>query len=101
MIDVERDINLAKSGKEELIYKTLIGMKSDLSKPVEIPEIIATKDGNLNDDISSSNSDVDSDSENSDNEMNNEDEKNSKFINAARPRNESLESKKVYMKLLN
>ncbi|XP_043464414.1 serine/threonine-protein kinase RIO1-like [Leptopilina heterotoma] len=100
VIDVERDIKLAKSGKEELIYKTLIGMKSDLSKPVEIPEIIAAKNLDDEDDDASSNSEEDSDSENSDDSANNEDEKTSKFVNAARPRNESLESKKARKKAI-
>lgn len=97
VIDIERDINLAKSGKEELIYKTLIGMKADLSKPAEIPEIIATKDDHLGD-VNSSNSEEDSDSDDSDDSTNNDNEKDSKFINAARPRNESPESKKARKK---
>lgn len=70
-------------------------MKSDLSKPVEIPEIIAAKNLHDENDDASSNSEEDSDSENSDDSANDEDEKTSKFVNAARPRNESLESKKV------
>ncbi|KAI4473164.1 hypothetical protein M0804_015459 [Polistes exclamans] len=40
VIDVERDIKLAKTKKEDLIYKTLIGLKANLSKPNKIPEVI-------------------------------------------------------------
>lgn len=101
---MERDINLAKSGKD-LIYKTLIGLKADLSKPAEIPEILAnkhktdsksTKEGS---DVCTSSEDSDnSDSEN-ESETGSEDNK-SKFINSARPRNESPESRKVRCVLL-
>lgn len=98
---MERDINLAKSGKEDLIYKTLIGLKADLSKPAETPEILVNKYKAHNKDIkeesniycSSESSDV-SDSE-YDKETENMDDIKSKFINSARPRNESPESKKV------
>lgn len=99
MINVERDINLAKSGKD-LIYKTLIGLKADLSKPAEKPEILAnkhkadsksTKEGS--DICTSSEESDDSDSEN-ENETDSEDNK-IKFVSSARPRNESPESRKV------
>ncbi|KAI4476525.1 hypothetical protein M0804_013504 [Polistes exclamans] len=43
VIDVERDIKLAKTKKEDLIYKTLIGLKADLSKPNKTPEVITKK----------------------------------------------------------
>lgn len=96
---MERDINLAKSGKD-LIYKTLIGLKADLSKPAETPEILANKhkadsgDTKEGSDASTSSEDSDdSDSEN-ESEIDSEDNK-SKFVNSARPRNESPESRKV------
>ncbi|KAI4473514.1 hypothetical protein M0804_015309 [Polistes exclamans] len=40
VINVERDIKLAKTKKEDLIYKTLIGLKANLSKPNKTPEVI-------------------------------------------------------------
>lgn len=95
---MERDINLAKSGKD-LIYKTLIGLKADLSKPAETPEILANKHKADNkskegsDTCTSSEDSDDFDSEN-ESETDNEDNK-SKFVNSARPRNESPESRKV------
>jgi len=98
VINVERDIKLAKSGKEDLIYKTLVGLKADLSKPIETPEILTNKykQGNRNTKIEN---DSFEDTANSDSEINSEieseNENKSKFVNSARPRNESPESKKV------
>ncbi|KAG5321814.1 RIOK1 kinase, partial [Acromyrmex heyeri] len=102
VINVERDINLAKSGKD-LIYKTLIGLKADLSKPAEKPEILAnkhkadsksTKEGS--DICTSSEESDDSDSEN---ESETDSENNKlKFVSSARPRNESPESRKARKK---
>ncbi|KAL6260388.1 hypothetical protein P5V15_007916 [Pogonomyrmex californicus] len=101
VINVERDINLAKSGKN-LIYKTLIGLKADLSKPAETPEILASKhkDKDMkkeNDSYTSSENSDNSDNEN-ESETSNEDNKQSKFVNSARPRNESPESRKARKK---
>lgn len=76
-------------------------MKADLSKPAETPEILANKhktdsksikDGN--DTCTSSEDSENSNSEN-ESETSNEDNNKSKFINSARPRNESPESRKV------
>lgn len=99
MVNVERDINLAKSGKD-LIYKTLIGLKADLSEPAETPEILANKHKKNNKDVEEENSCSSSseDSDNSDSENDSEtqsDDNKSKFVNSARPRNESPDSKKV------
>lgn len=98
---MERDINLAKSGKD-LIYKTLIGLKADLSKPAETPEILANKHKTDNksmkerSDASTSSEDSnDSDSENESETGSEDDNNRSKFVNSARPRNESPESRKV------
>lgn len=95
---MERDINLAKSGKKDLIYKTLIGLKADLSQPAETPEILADKYEKDKEDTRVE-SDDSEDSNTSDNETDSETESEneikSKFVNSARPRNESLESKKV------
>jgi len=98
VINVERDIKLAKSGKEDLIYKTLVGLKADLSKPAETPEILVNKYKQGNGDMKIEN-DSSEDIANSDSEINSEieseNENKSKFVNSARPRNESPESKKV------
>lgn len=101
---MERDINLAKSGKD-LIYKTLIGLKADLSKPAEAPEILADKhkkDKNTEKESDTCSFSEDSDNSESENDSETKSEDNkSKFINSARPRNESPDSKKVrYMLLL-
>lgn len=41
VIDFERDIKLAKSGQaNDLVYKTLVGLKADLSGTVQTPEIL-------------------------------------------------------------
>ncbi|XP_015182671.1 PREDICTED: serine/threonine-protein kinase RIO1-like isoform X1 [Polistes dominula] len=102
VIDVERDIKLAKTKKEDLIYKTLFGLKADLSKPNKEPEVITKKfnksitDNNeeeeedSSDDESVCSSNVDTDNDSKENEQ--------KFTNSARPRNESPESKKARKK---
>ncbi|XP_024222422.2 serine/threonine-protein kinase RIO1 [Bombus impatiens] len=99
VIDIERDINLAKSGKEDLIYKTLVGLKSDLSKPINTPEILSKdlkKTNNMEekDDLSG---DID-DSENEISEEEDVMENEIKFVNSARPRHESPDSKKARKK---
>jgi len=98
VINVERDINLAKSGKD-LIYKTLIGLKADLSKPAETPEILANKQKTDSESIKEGSdactSSEDSDDSENGGETDSEDNNKSKFVNSARPRNESPESRKV------
>lgn len=79
-----------------MIYKTLVGLKSDLSKPINTPEILSKdlkKTNNMEekDDLSE---DID-DSENESSEEEDVTENESKFVNSARPRNESPDSKKV------
>lgn len=119
MIDFERDINLAKSGKEDLIYKTLIGLRTDLSKPAEVPEILAAKQCKSDDndteeeeeedsDDGESNRDDSEDGESSKDDSDEEDNKNddnkkentSKLINTVRRKDESPESRKVRCLLL-
>ena len=100
VIDIERDIKLAKSGKEDLIYKTLVGLKADLSKPIDTPEILAkdskeAKDGG-DDDDSTDGTDNSEQDESSEEECLEENE--SKFVTSARPRNESPESRKARKK---
>lgn len=111
MIDIERDIRLAKAGKGDLVYKTLVGLKSDLSKPASVPEILSKKDkgsktsGNKeksgeSEDESESDEESDVSSYEGTDEEGSEDEsgseKESKFINSARPKHETAEERKVY-----
>ncbi|XP_015590814.1 serine/threonine-protein kinase RIO1 [Cephus cinctus] len=103
VVDIERDIKLAKAGKEDLIYKTLVGLRADLSKPADVPEILASKDEkkkleNEEDDESlESNETSENDSSNDDND---EDNENSKFVHTGRPRDESPESRKARKKVV-
>ncbi|XP_017789895.1 PREDICTED: serine/threonine-protein kinase RIO1 [Habropoda laboriosa] len=100
VIDIERDIKLAKSGKEDLIYKTLVGLKGDLSKPVDTPEILAEvskKTVNLGEKDDSS-EETDDSEEDQNSEEENVVENESNFVNSARPRNESRDSKKARKK---
>lgn len=79
VVDFERDINQAKAGiGEDLVYKTLIGLKADLSGTVQQPEIL----------------DKSSD-EASESDCEEEEEKGSKFIHAGRPKEETAEEKKA------
>ncbi|XP_011504545.1 PREDICTED: serine/threonine-protein kinase RIO1 [Ceratosolen solmsi marchali] len=109
VIDIERDIQLAKSGKGNLIYKTLIGLKADLSKPALIPEILYNESQNeeskvkkkesnqvASDESSDDSSFDDTDSDGSEEES----EKESKFVNSARPKNETTEERKIRKKIL-
>lgn len=90
VIDFERDINQVKSGgTQDLVYKTIVGLKSDLSGAAQKPEILETD--NLND-ASSSNSEHTSDEEHS-----SEDEE-SQFKDSSRPKYETLEEKKARKK---
>lgn len=102
VIDFERDINLAKSGKEDLIYKTLIGLKKDLSKPTEVPEILAAKQRDDDDNDTGKESDDREDSEDDSEEEEDEnkeekteDENTDKLLNTVRQKDESLETKKA------
>ncbi|XP_068906539.1 serine/threonine-protein kinase RIO1 [Tenebrio molitor] len=81
VVDFERDINGAKSGRvNDLVYKTLVGLKADLSGTVQHPEILDDKE----------------ESE----EMSEEesDEETSKFVDSSRPKHETLEEKKARKK---
>ncbi|XP_076639601.1 RIO kinase 1 [Colletes latitarsis] len=100
VIDIERDIKLAKSGKEDLIYKTLVGLKADLSKPINTPEILASHSKKISDaeEKDDSSEEIDNSEEDEDSEEESVLNSESKFVNSARPRNESLESKKARKK---
>lgn len=83
MVDFERDINLIKAG-HALIYQNIVGLKSDLSGPKLLPELLAQD------------SEEDSSEEGgSSGSEEGEDGGGSKFVNSARPRNETAEDKKV------
>ncbi|KAK9888866.1 hypothetical protein WA026_001086 [Henosepilachna vigintioctopunctata] len=79
VIDFERDINKVKSGQgDDLVYKTLVGLKSDLSGPAQHPEILqknSDEDSNCDDDT--------------------DEEKEKHFVDSSRPKHESLEEKKA------
>ncbi|XP_076661973.1 RIO kinase 1 isoform X1 [Halictus rubicundus] len=101
VIDIERDISLAKSGKEDLIYKTLVGLKADLSRPLDTPEILSKERKRTDNDEETSNlsEDIDnSEEEGEDSEEENVGEGETKFVSSARPRHESPESKKARKK---
>ncbi|CAG9826597.1 unnamed protein product [Diabrotica balteata] len=88
VIDFERDINQAKAGlADNLVYKTLVGLKSDLSGTIQTPEIL---NSNENQSDSGENSESGSDSDDSDDE--------SKFKDCSRPKHETLEEKKFRKK---
>ncbi|GLH03723.1 Serine/threonine-protein kinase RIO1 [Gryllus bimaculatus] len=82
VVDAERDIMNAKKGDASLVYKTIVGMKDDLSEPQKVPEIL------LNSGASSSSEDDACD----------EETEKSNFVDSARPRDESPNSKKLRKK---
>ncbi|XP_011310078.1 serine/threonine-protein kinase RIO1 isoform X2 [Fopius arisanus] len=82
VIDVERDIKLAKSGTDSLIYKTLVGLRADL-KTADKPEILEENSG---------------DSEDSEMSSDSGDEGETKFVNASRPKDETPEDRKLRKK---
>ncbi|CAH2981200.1 unnamed protein product [Chilo suppressalis] len=87
VIDYERDINKAKKGEtEDLIYKKIAGFNENLTGTINTPEILQ------NDEI------TDSESGSESNEDDEGDNDTSKFKNAARPRDESPNSKKARKK---
>ncbi|XP_008468429.1 serine/threonine-protein kinase RIO1-like [Diaphorina citri] len=88
VVDFERDINLIKSGQgssNTLIYQNIVGLNADLSGPKLIPELLAQ---DKDDEETGESSEGDSDS-------GSEEERGSKFVNSARPRDETAESKKL------
>ncbi|XP_014213372.1 serine/threonine-protein kinase RIO1 [Copidosoma floridanum] len=113
VIDIERDIKLAKSGKHDLVYKTIVGLMGDLSKPAQVPSILSkrtSKDKSESDKDKKSNEtknqESDEDSDESDysssgdesEEKSEAEETESKFINSARPKNETAEERKLRKK---
>ena len=93
VIHIERDIRQAKEGQGgNLVYKTIVGLKSDLSTAQQ-PSILS-EDGV---EVQDSDEDIGSDEDGSDCDKDSADEETSKFKNCARPRDESPESKKVVL----
>ncbi len=99
MVHFERDYAKAKKGEAELIYTSVMGMKPDFSGPTDnnfstvIPDpsrltLCPREDNEISDDDDKS----DSDSEGS-----SEETAGSKFSNAARPKDETLEQKRVLL----
>nr|CAH7760879.1 unnamed protein product [Callosobruchus chinensis] len=89
VVDFERDINQVKSGSEnDLVYKTLVGLKSDLST-VQKPELLSDKE------VSSDETDSGSESGSSDSS---DGEGQSNFTDSSRPRHETAEEKKARKK---
>nr|XP_033325706.1 serine/threonine-protein kinase RIO1 [Megalopta genalis] len=100
VIDIERDIKLAKSGKQDLIYKTLVGLKADLSKPLNTPEILS-KETNNDEEKSDLSEEIDnSEEDDEDTQEENTEESKTKFVISTRPRRESPESKKARKKAI-
>ncbi|EFA02123.1 serine/threonine-protein kinase RIO1 [Tribolium castaneum] len=80
VIDFERDITRVKSGlADDLVYKTLVGLKADLSGTVQHPEILDEKE---------------SSEENSESE----EDTGSNFVDSSRPKHETLDEKKARKK---
>ncbi|XP_063221197.1 serine/threonine-protein kinase RIO1 isoform X2 [Bacillus rossius redtenbacheri] len=87
VVDVERDIRNVKSGQDcELVYKTITGLKADLSGPQTVPEIL--------DGTSSASGDDSSSGDRASDGTDDDEDPGSKFRNSARPREESPDSKK-------
>ncbi|XP_057337317.1 serine/threonine-protein kinase rio1 [Microplitis mediator] len=104
VVDIERDIDLAKSGKNDLIYKTLVGLKSDL-QTAKIPKILEDKNKNeesSNDEIPDCNEESDNSEETSDDESSNDEDENDDNADAndefKRRKDETPEEKKARKK---
>ncbi|CAH1159879.1 unnamed protein product [Phaedon cochleariae] len=95
VIDFERDINQAKAGiADNLVYKTLVGLKSDLSGTVQRPEMLkCDKSEEESDDGSSSCGETSEEEEEDAAE-------GSKFVDSSRPKHESLDEKKARKKTI-
>lgn len=83
VVDFERDINLIKSGStnDNLIYHKMVGFKEDLSGTQNKPSLLESESEK------SEASEIDSNTD--------DEETGSKFVNSARPKNETTEDKKV------
>lgn len=91
VVDFERDIQQVKSGEtQDLVYKTIVGLKADLSGAAQKPDILEGKHENDTTESSSSSS--------SDDEKSSDEDEESKFKDTSRPKHETLEEKKARKK---
>lgn len=94
------------------MYQTLVGLKSDLSKPASVPKILSNKSQDVNkiderksDKLEGAVTEDDSDESSYDGtddgtDEDSDSEKESKFVNSARPKHETTEERKVFFKSL-
>jgi RIO kinase 1 len=101
VIDFERDINLVKAGevgKDDLVYKTLVGLDDEL-QPARGPALLLPRDVTKSARVGSSSGEgselSEGEGESGEDSDDEDSESRSKFINSARPRQESPDSKKV------
>ncbi|EEC12579.1 RIO kinase, putative, partial [Ixodes scapularis] len=86
VVDFEKDVARVQGHKEEVLYHTVTGMKSDLSGPAEKPSLLEGSES------SEGSQDEGSSCEEADDDET--DEKTSKFANAARPKGETADERK-------
>lgn len=90
VVDFERDVARVQGQKEEVLYHTITGMKSDLSGPAEKPALLEDSESSEG----SSSEDEGSSCEEADDDETDEKTGASKFANAARPRGETADERK-------
>lgn len=88
VLDIDKDMSEANAGEQHLLHKTLSGINADLPKVSAIPSNVPSPENEGNSDTENEDDEGESDEESEDNDK-------SKFVNSARPRDESPESKKV------
>ncbi|XP_046735819.1 serine/threonine-protein kinase RIO1 [Diprion similis] len=94
VVNVDKDISEANTGEQNLLRKTVCGLSIDLPKAATVtPDIISTKS---HDDSHTEESEEDVSESEAESQNNDE----SKFVNSARPRNESPDSKKARKKAI-
>lgn len=88
-VDIDKDISQANAGEQNLLLKSLSGLNDDASKArtvvFDIPSLETHQDSDPGE----------SEEDESGSEGESDDGDESKFVNSARPRDESPESKKV------
>lgn len=100
--DFEKEINLSRAGQGDSAYKTVVGLKPDLSV-IEQPAILEDKnnerdDGDENKEVNGEDANgEEEEGESEDSEASDSDEE-SKFVNSARPKHETLDEKKARKK---
>ncbi|XP_046411883.1 serine/threonine-protein kinase RIO1 [Neodiprion fabricii] len=94
VVNIDKDISEANTGEQNLLRKTVYGLSIDLPKVTTVTsKIISTKshDDSHTEESGEDESESDSESQNND---------ESKFVNSARPRDESPDSKKARKKAI-